>query len=101
MKKVSICGVKIDNFSFDKATKKCIDMINDPSPNSLFTPNTDFIVRSIKDIKFKNILNNSDLNVADGVPLVWASRLLGTPIKEKIAGSDLFFKICKIASIEG
>ena len=99
---VNILGVNISNVTIHDAIGNIKKYIKCGNKNyRIYTPNTDLIVKSIKDKNFRNILNNSDLNVADGMPLVWASMFFGTPIKEKVAGSDLFFKICKTASIEG
>ena len=39
--------------------------------------------------------------VADGVPLLWAARLLGTPLKERINGTDLFERTCQFAAERG
>jgi len=101
-KNVDILGINISSVTIHEAIENIKKYIKYGNKNyKVYTPNTDFIVRSVKDIKFKNILNNSDLNIADGMPLVWMSRLLGAPIKEKVAGSDLVFKLCKTASIEG
>jgi N-acetylglucosaminyldiphosphoundecaprenol N-acetyl-beta-D-mannosaminyltransferase len=53
------------------------------------TTNLDFLVISLKDSEFRNSLLLSDLCTADGMPIVWISRLLGVPIKERVAGSDI------------
>lgn len=56
----------------------------------LSTPNLNFLIACRKDSDFRNSVLKSDLSVADGMPLVWLSRLLGVPIPERVAGSDLF-----------
>jgi N-acetylglucosaminyldiphosphoundecaprenol N-acetyl-beta-D-mannosaminyltransferase len=43
----------------------------------------------------------ADLVLADGVPLVWASKILGTPLKERINGTDLFERLCDVAAERG
>jgi len=96
--KVNICGINIDIVDYNDVLEACISMIYRPGENTLFTPNVDFIVKAVKDIKFRNVLNSADYIVPDGMPLIWASKLLGTPLKEKISGSSLFFKICKIGN---
>jgi N-acetylglucosaminyldiphosphoundecaprenol N-acetyl-beta-D-mannosaminyltransferase len=59
----------------------------------LSTPNVNFLVNSRKDESFRRSLVNSDLSVADGMPLVWLARLLGIPLRERVAGSSLFEKL--------
>lgn len=54
------------------------------------TPNVNFLVESQRDTAFRESLLQSDHCCADGMPIVWISRLLGLPIPERVSGSDLF-----------
>ncbi len=54
------------------------------------TPNLNFLVAAQSDAAFRESVIDSDLSVADGMPLVWLARVLGVPIRERVAGSDLF-----------
>ncbi|MEO1186722.1 MAG: WecB/TagA/CpsF family glycosyltransferase, partial [Cyanobacteria bacterium J06636_27] len=56
----------------------------------VFTPNTDHIMKLQKNYNFYQIYNKADYIVCDSKILMYASKFLGTPIKEKISGSDLF-----------
>jgi N-acetylglucosaminyldiphosphoundecaprenol N-acetyl-beta-D-mannosaminyltransferase len=53
------------------------------------TPNLNFLVSSLSDREFRESLLDSDLCSPDGAPIVWIARLLGIPIRERVAGSDL------------
>ncbi len=53
-----------------------------------------------RDIEFRNA-NNSSISIADGMPLVWISKLFKKPIPERIAGADLFEEMCRISSDKG
>jgi len=57
------------------------------------TPNVDHIVKLEKDKAFQNAYANALFALPDGKPLLWASRLIGCPITERIAGSDLFCRL--------
>jgi N-acetylglucosaminyldiphosphoundecaprenol N-acetyl-beta-D-mannosaminyltransferase len=57
------------------------------------TPNLHFLSLGKTDFDFRQTLRDSDLCVADGMPLVWISRLLGARLPERVAGSDLFEKL--------
>jgi N-acetylglucosaminyldiphosphoundecaprenol N-acetyl-beta-D-mannosaminyltransferase len=59
----------------------------------LSTPNLNFLIGSRSDDAFRASVLHSDLSVADGMPLVWMSRLLGTPLPERVTGSDLFERL--------
>lgn len=53
------------------------------------TANLNFLVNSRRDPEFRESLLQSDLCVADGMPLIWIAALLGLPIKQRIAGCDI------------
>ncbi len=60
------------------------------APYFISTINLNFLVTSRAEGEFRDSLLLSDLCTADGMPVVWIARLLGVPLKERIAGSDIF-----------
>lgn len=56
----------------------------------VFTPNIDHIMKLQKNYNFYQIYNKADYIVCDSKILMYVSKFLGTPIQEKISGSDLF-----------
>ena len=99
IKKVNVLGIEINNIDKHEVLS-IIDnwLINKDQARLIFTPNVDFLVKSQNDAEFKNILQNADLLIPDGKPLIWASKFFRNPLKEKVAGSSLFFDICHLAS---
>jgi N-acetylglucosaminyldiphosphoundecaprenol N-acetyl-beta-D-mannosaminyltransferase len=67
----------------------------------LITANLDFLRRYYKDQRMQVLYAQADLRVADGMPLVWAAQLQGTPVPERIAGSSLIRPLARRASEEG
>ena len=72
------------------------------------TINVDFVVNTWnacscapRDPELAAVLRRAELSVADGMPLVWLSKLLGTPLPERVAGSDLVPMIAERAAREG
>ena len=59
-------------------------------PFLISTPNLNFLVNSQLDPEFRESLLLSELCSADGMPIVWIARLIGLPIKDRVAGSDMF-----------
>jgi N-acetylglucosaminyldiphosphoundecaprenol N-acetyl-beta-D-mannosaminyltransferase len=57
---------------------------------SLSTPNVNWLITAQRDQNFRESVLQSDLCAADGMPIVWISRLLGIPLKNRIAGADIF-----------
>lgn len=96
--RIKIMNISIDNVSMDE-TLECVDnLINSGRYTYVVTPNVDHIVKLETDYDFKKVYENADLILADGKPLIWISRFKKTPLKEKVSGSDLFPKVCKMAS---
>jgi len=62
------------------------------------TLNPEFLVFAEQNPWFKAILKKADVAIPDGVGLVWASRILNQPIKERISGTDLMEKLCQKAA---
>lgn len=54
------------------------------------TPNMNFVANAVDDPEFLKSVIYSDLVVADGTPIIWMAKLLGVPIKQRVAGSSLF-----------
>jgi N-acetylglucosaminyldiphosphoundecaprenol N-acetyl-beta-D-mannosaminyltransferase len=91
-------GVEIDNLSLQEVKHKIIEMINTGEKGYIVTPNASHVVLLQKDKEFKKAYENASLVLADGMPIIWVSRILGQPLKEKISGSDIFPLLCRVAS---
>jgi N-acetylglucosaminyldiphosphoundecaprenol N-acetyl-beta-D-mannosaminyltransferase len=63
--------------------------LEDGRQRVVVTPNTDHVVRIRRDASMRAIYERADIVVADGMPVVWASSLLGAPLPERVAGIDL------------
>lgn len=87
---VCILGLPFDVVTLEQAVEKVSDAAARKSRCFLSTPNLNFAVASMKGGAFRDSVIRSDLSVADGMPLVWIARLLGLPIRERVAGSTLF-----------
>lgn len=101
MNKVNICGVEIDNISFQETINNISGILEKEKNIFITTPNVHHIILLQKDQEFKKIYQEASLVLADGMPLIWASKFLGTPLKEKVSGSDLVPEICKFAAKKG
>jgi N-acetylglucosaminyldiphosphoundecaprenol N-acetyl-beta-D-mannosaminyltransferase len=65
------------------------------------TPNVDHLRRCRRDVNFAALVTEASLVVADGMPLVWASRLQATPLPGRVAGSDLITTLSGAAASQG
>jgi exopolysaccharide biosynthesis WecB/TagA/CpsF family protein len=101
MARIKFLNTWIDNLTMDEAIKKIEDLINKRESSYVVTPNLDHIVIMEEDREFAEIYENANLILTDGKPLIWISKMLKTPIKEKISGSDLFPQMCTMAAEKG
>lgn len=85
-----LLGLPFDAISMKDAVLKTQKSVLTQQRLFLSTPNLNFLIACQSDRNFRQSVINSDLSVVDGMPLVWVARLLGYPIKERVAGSDLF-----------
>lgn len=99
--RMTFLNTHIDNLTMDEAVQEIDRLIQEKKHSYVVTPNVDHIVQLDKDNNFKEIYDNASLVLTDGKPLIWIAKLKGTPIKEKVSGSDLFPRICELASKKG
>ncbi len=88
---VDLFGLHIDAISIDDAVRRLSDWIAQYDGNCRYvvTPNVDHLVQLHGNEPFQATYRDASLVVADGLPLVLAGRMLGKPIPERVAGSDL------------
>jgi N-acetylglucosaminyldiphosphoundecaprenol N-acetyl-beta-D-mannosaminyltransferase len=98
---VAILGVAVDNLTMAEVLKVVEQQIVEGSFHQIATANVDFLVNSVGDDELREILNRCDVVLADGMPLVWASRFLGTNVRERVAGADLVPQLARLSSQRG
>lgn len=86
---VNILDVNIDRVSMNEAVNKVEKFLSSGKFNMVFTPNAEIVMAARKEPLLMTILNDADLVVPDGVGVVLASKINGTPVKEKVAGFEL------------
>lgn len=99
--RMKFLNTEIDNLTMQESLEIIDELINRKNPSYVVTPNVDHIVKLEEDIEFQEVYKNADLILTDGMPLIWISKMKKTPIKEKVSGSDLFPKVCELASKKG
>ena len=89
MKKIDILGVLVDHVDMQEALSRSLAFLEEEKAHTVFTPNSEIIMTAYKDPDFLPVLNSGDLIVADGIGVVYASRILKAPLPERVAGYDL------------
>ena len=101
MSRMRFLNTEVDNLTMEEAICKINELIVNKKPSYVVTPNVDHIVKLEEDKEFQEVYKSADLILTDGMPLIWISKLKKNPIKEKVSGSDLFPKVCKMAADKG
>lgn len=93
MSKVSILGVGIDNLSLQEVVGRINALVGQRKPSLIVTANPEIVMRARQDRGFADCLKAAEVVTADGIGLIIAAKLLGTPLKERVTGIDLITKL--------
>lgn len=93
-----VLGIPVDAVEMPAAVNAIEQAGTRNAPFLLSTPNLNFLINAISDPGLRDSLFRSDLCTADGMPIVWIARLLGLPIRQRVAGSSLFDALCALKS---
>ena len=98
---IDILGVRVDPVTYDDVLDIMARWIDVGGPHQIATVNPEFVMAAQRDARFRQTLNNADLCVADGVGLLWAARILGRSLPERVTGSDLVPLVAREAAARG
>ncbi|MDM1514575.1 WecB/TagA/CpsF family glycosyltransferase, partial [Myroides odoratimimus] len=96
--KEEIFDISIDNLSMNETLNVINKSIDTKEPIMHIVVNAAKLVNMQNDIELFESIKKADLVNADGMAVVWASRLLGSPLKERVSGVDLFVKLVENAA---
>jgi len=99
--RIRIGSLPVDSVSFEQALDAIDDLVRNKRGGRVFTPNVDHVVQAEHDLRFRAAYSDVSLSLVDGMPLMWASRWLKTPLPEKISGSDLVWPLMRRAAERG
>jgi N-acetylglucosaminyldiphosphoundecaprenol N-acetyl-beta-D-mannosaminyltransferase len=99
--RIELMGCFIDNTSMEEALERIEGFVRSGRPHQQVSVNVDKLTKASKDAELRRIINGCALINADGMPVVWASRMLGKPLKERVAGIDLFECLVERAAQKG
>ncbi|MES9899583.1 MAG: WecB/TagA/CpsF family glycosyltransferase [Sedimenticola sp.] len=88
-----ILGLPFDAVTIDDAVASVRRSVRDRHPRFISTPNVNFLVASQSEHGFRDSVINSDLVLADGMPIVWIAKLLGLPVTQRVPGSGLIERL--------
>lgn len=100
--RVSVLGVQFDNLSMRELVDAVDSALLGDGRRVLALSNPEFLVAANANSFLKNYLNKVvDINVADGVGVLWAAKLYGRPLRERVTGTDFVPELYKLAVARG
>ena len=87
--RTELLGVAFDNVTMDEALDKAMELIAQKGvPHLVVTPNAEIVQQANKDPEFSQLIADADLVIPDGVGVLYASKILSRPLKERVPGCD-------------
>ena len=99
--RIDVMGVGFDNLTKTEFTAKAEDMLKNKERGYVVTPNAEIVYESMHDDGFRQLLNDASMVLPDGAGVVLGAKILGTPIKEKVAGIEFGEEVCRLLAKNG
>jgi N-acetylglucosaminyldiphosphoundecaprenol N-acetyl-beta-D-mannosaminyltransferase len=97
-RRVELMGVEVDALTQRQAVNHIFAALESGRGGSVVTPNLEILRQTLRDDELRRLVEDADLVLPDGMPLVWASRLAGDPVPERVAGSDIIVPLVRMAA---
>lgn len=101
MEKVKILGIPVDKITEKEALKKIINFINEKKFHLIVTINSENATKALENNLFLDVIKKADLVIADGIGIIFASKIMGDRLPERIPGIDLSYKLLEISNLKG
>lgn len=86
--RVDILGVAFDNVTMEEAVARAQELMEEDAPHLVVTPNAEIVQQARADAEFSALIAGADLVIPDGVGVIYASKILGRPLKGRVPGVD-------------
>src|SRR4051812_32139641 len=97
--RIRLLGMPISALTEAQAVAHVITCLGAGRGGWVITPNLDQLRLYRKDAKLRPMYEECELVVADGMPIIWASRLQKTPLPERVAGSSMIVTLTAAAAV--
>lgn len=97
MSSVNIYGINIKNTSLEETIRLLKEELKKPGLFTIATPNTEICMHAKKDKGLQDLINSFDLVLADGIGLIYASKIRNHPLKERVTGYDVSIELLNLS----
>lgn len=94
--KTHLLGLEIDSLTTEEFLGRLVQFVDEGRPRQVAYLNADCINKCWDDSEYRETVASSDLVYADGMSVVWASRLFGHPLPERVNAGDLLPDLCRL-----
>jgi N-acetylglucosaminyldiphosphoundecaprenol N-acetyl-beta-D-mannosaminyltransferase len=98
---VNILGIPVHAVTMAQTLAWVEASVAERTPRQICTANPEFVMLARRDPAFRAVLRQADLVLPDGVGLLWAARRLRQPLPERVAGSDLIYRLAERGAERG
>jgi N-acetylglucosaminyldiphosphoundecaprenol N-acetyl-beta-D-mannosaminyltransferase len=95
---VHLKGIRVDSVTYTEIMDSLSYILKKKTPTNIITLNANMFYEAQRKPALKKIINSADIVTADGIGILWAARLFGYKIKERVTGFDLFKKFLNYAN---
>jgi len=99
--RVDILGIPVDKITEKELLEKIINFINEKRFHLIVTINSENATKALENKIFLDVIKNADLVIPDGIGIIFASKILGDKLPERIPGIDLSYKLLEISNEKG
>lgn len=99
--KINLLGAYIDSLTMEETVERVAGFIRSGRPHRIVTMNPEFLYRAQFEDELLEIAKRADLVTPDGEGIVWACRVAGSPVPERVAGIDLMARLLERGNVEG
>jgi len=101
VRSIDVLGCRVDDVTMDEAKALCERLIRAGRPAQVVTPNAEIVVAAGRMPDLRQLINRAELSIPDGAGLLLAGRLLGTPLRAQVTGTDLCYRLAALAAERG
>ena len=98
---LTLMGVPIHDVTMDETVAWIADWVAEGGSHQIATVNPEFLMRARENAEFRACLERASLCIPDGIGVLWAARMRGRPLRERVAGSDLVPRLAQEGAVRG
>lgn len=99
--RIEFLGLCFDNLTLVEALDRIERFIQERTPRKIFTPNVALLIWSRRDPLLRDVYRSCDVVTVDGMAIYYALHLIGTPVKESLSASLMFYPLLRLAQQKG